>query len=135
MPTYEYRCPQDHDFELFQRMSDEPVARCPECGKKAQRLLSSGAGLLFKGSGFYITDYRPDSYREAARKDGTETPGSGDGSGSGAEGKKGDGAARKGDGAANKGDTAAKKEPPRGTKSDAKGSPGSSSPKPASSGG
>ena len=69
MPTYEYRCPQGHDFELFQRMSDEPTARCPECGKKSKRLLSGGAGLVFKGSGFYITDYRSDSWKEAAKSE------------------------------------------------------------------
>ena len=68
MPTYEYRCTScQHDFEKFQRMSDEPVAECPECGAPAERRLSGGAGLLFKGSGFYITDYRSDSYKKAAK--------------------------------------------------------------------
>jgi putative FmdB family regulatory protein len=66
MPTYEYRCPEGHDFEQFQRMSDPPEAICPRCGAKAQRLLSGGAGLIFKGSGFYLTDYRSESYRKAA---------------------------------------------------------------------
>jgi putative FmdB family regulatory protein len=70
MPTYEYRCPKGHEFEEFQRMSDPPVAACPECGAQAERLLSAGAGLLFKGSGFYITDYRSDSYKQAAAADG-----------------------------------------------------------------
>ena len=69
MPTYEYRCPKGHDFELFQRISDEPGAKCPECGEDAERQLSAGAGLLFKGSGFYITDYRSDSYKKAAGGD------------------------------------------------------------------
>ena len=70
MPTYEYRCPFcQHDFELFQRMSDDPVAACPNCGKDAVRRLSGGAGLVFKGSGFYITDYRSDSYKKAAGSD------------------------------------------------------------------
>ncbi|HEX7119651.1 MAG TPA: zinc ribbon domain-containing protein [Longimicrobiales bacterium] len=69
MPTYEYRCPKGHDFEEFQRMSDPPVATCPECGAEAERQLSAGAGLLFKGSGFYITDYRSDSYKKAAEAD------------------------------------------------------------------
>lgn len=64
MPTYEYRCQNGHEFEEFQRMSDEPVAECPRCGAEAERLLSSGAGLLFKGSGFYITDYRSDDYKK-----------------------------------------------------------------------
>ena len=72
MPTYEYRCPAcQHDFEKFQRMSDEPVAECPVCGQPAERRLSGGAGLLFKGSGFYITDYRSDSYRKAASEGGS----------------------------------------------------------------
>jgi len=66
MPTYEYRCPKGHEFDLFQRMSDPPRADCPECGAESVRLLSSGAGFLFKGEGFYITDYRSDDYRKAA---------------------------------------------------------------------
>ena len=69
MPTYEYRCPQGHHFEQFQRMSDAPVDKCPECGHPAERLLSAGGGLIFKGSGFYITDYRGDSYKKAAEAD------------------------------------------------------------------
>ena len=70
MPTYEYRCPScGNEFEKFQRMSDEPVAPCPSCGADSQRRLSAGAGLLFKGSGFYITDYRSDSYKKAAGGD------------------------------------------------------------------
>jgi putative FmdB family regulatory protein len=71
MPTYEYRCPQcGTDFEKFQKMSDEPVAECPSCGASAQRRLSAGAGLLFKGSGFYITDYRGEGYKKAAQAEG-----------------------------------------------------------------
>jgi putative FmdB family regulatory protein len=66
MPTYEYRCPKGHEFDLFQRMSDPPRADCPECGAESVRLLSSGAGFLFKGEGFYITDYRSEDYRKAA---------------------------------------------------------------------
>ena len=69
MPTYEYRCPEGHEFEKFQRMTDPPEAECPECGQAAERILSGGAGLLFKGEGFYITDYRSDSYRKAAEKE------------------------------------------------------------------
>ncbi len=70
MPTYEYRCPScGNDFEKFQRMSDEPVAACTACGESAERRISAGAGLLFKGSGFYITDYRSDSYKKAAESD------------------------------------------------------------------
>ena len=69
MPTYEYRCQNGHDFEVFQRMSEPPVEKCVHCGAPAERQLSAGAGLLFKGSGFYITDYRSDSYKKAAEAD------------------------------------------------------------------
>jgi putative FmdB family regulatory protein len=69
MPTYEYRCTEcSNEFELFQKMSEEPVAPCPKCAAASQRKMSGGAGLLFKGSGFYITDYaRGDSYKQAAK--------------------------------------------------------------------
>mgnify|MGYP001764280518 CR=1 FL=1 len=62
MPTYEYRSQKGHEFEVFQRMSEPPVDKCPQCGAPAERKLSAGAGVLFKGSGFYITDYRSDKY-------------------------------------------------------------------------
>ena len=72
MPTYEYRCADcSHEFECFQRMSDEPVSICPECGGSVERLISAGAGLLFKGEGFYITDYRSESYKKKAEKEST----------------------------------------------------------------
>lgn len=71
MPTYEYRCTScQHEFEKVQKMSETPGAPCPECGAPSERLLSGGAGLLFKGSGFYITDYRSDSYKKAASSEG-----------------------------------------------------------------
>ena len=70
MPTYEYLCPAGHEFELFQKMSDKPRARCPSCGKPANRIISGGAGLVFKGSGFYITDYGKDG--KGPRKDGSK---------------------------------------------------------------
>jgi putative FmdB family regulatory protein len=60
MPTYEYQCPEGHLFEKFQRITEKPRARCPVCGKPATRKISGGAGLVFKGSGFYITDYGKD---------------------------------------------------------------------------
>jgi putative FmdB family regulatory protein len=60
MPTYEYQCPKGHAFELFQRISDKPRAKCPACGARASRIISGGAGLIFKGAGFYITDYGKD---------------------------------------------------------------------------
>ena len=68
MPTYEYRCPKGHEFEAFQRITSEPVAECPVCGEKAERLLSAGTGLIFKGSGFYITDYKKPSGGEKSEK-------------------------------------------------------------------
>jgi putative FmdB family regulatory protein len=60
MPTYEYQCPEGHVFDKFQKMTDKPRAKCPVCGKMATRRISGGAGLVFKGSGFYITDYGKD---------------------------------------------------------------------------
>src|SRR5436190_15665940 len=69
MPTYEYKCTAcGHAFERFQSMSAEPIKRCPQCGKaKVKRLIGTGAGLIFKGSGFYITDYRDAGYKEKAK--------------------------------------------------------------------
>ncbi len=70
MPTYEYRCTAcAHEFELLQSIKDEPRASCPLCARDARRLISGGGGLLFRGDGFYITDYRSESYQEAARKE------------------------------------------------------------------
>src|SRR5438270_12245832 len=67
MPTYEFRCPEGHEFEKFYRkISDAPMElACPECGKLAPRLVSGGAGLLFKGSGFYLTDYGKNAHRKS----------------------------------------------------------------------
>ena len=70
MPTYEYKCEQcGHQFELFQSMTDEPPKTCPCCGGGVRRLIGTGAGFIFKGSGFYETDYRSDSYKKAAKAD------------------------------------------------------------------
>ncbi len=60
MPTYEYTCTAGHHFEAFQKISERPKSKCPKCGKPASRKISGGAGLVFKGSGFYITDYGKD---------------------------------------------------------------------------
>ena len=71
MPTYEYACGAcGHKFEEFQSITAKPTVKCPKCGKrKVKRLISAGAGFIFKGSGFYITDYRSDQYKEAAKND------------------------------------------------------------------
>lgn len=69
MPTYEYECKKcGHEFERFQRMSEPPLKRCPKCKGAVRRKIGTGAGLLFKGSGFYITDYRSEGYKKAAEK-------------------------------------------------------------------
>jgi putative FmdB family regulatory protein len=70
MPTYEYECTKcGHQFEKFQSMKDEPLKRCPKCRCKVKRMLGTGAGIIFKGSGFYQTDYRSSDYHAAAKKD------------------------------------------------------------------
>lgn len=72
MPTYEYVCEKcQNTFEIFQSMKDKPLAKCPDkaCRGKVKRLLGTGAGLIFKGSGFYITDYRSEGYKSAAKSD------------------------------------------------------------------
>jgi putative FmdB family regulatory protein len=83
MPTYEYKCTAcGHQFEQFQSITAAPIKRCPQCGKaKVKRLLGTGAGVIFKGSGFYITDYRDSSYKEKAKAEsGSGTSGSSEGS-------------------------------------------------------
>jgi putative FmdB family regulatory protein len=71
LPTYEYECTAcGHAFEKFQPITSKPIRKCPACGKtKVKRLIGTGAGLIFKGSGFYITDYRGESYDKAAKAD------------------------------------------------------------------
>ena len=62
MPTYEYQCTEcGHAFETFQQMSDPRLETCPECGRKLRRLIGTGSGIIFKGAGFYATDYRGSS--------------------------------------------------------------------------
>ena len=89
MPTYEYICTKcGHEFEQFQSMTDKPLTKCPidKCAKKSggrgtvKRKMSGGAGLIFKGSGFYITDYRSEGYKAAAKNDtSSSAPASGGG--------------------------------------------------------
>ena len=84
MPTYEYECPEGHTFEKFQKMTDKPRAKCPVCGRPATRKISGGAGLVFRGSGFYITDYgkdgkgprKPESEKPAKAAEGSRASGS-----------------------------------------------------------
>ena len=70
MPIYEYKCSDcNRRFEVFQRMSEAPLEECEVCQGKLKRLIGTGAGIIFKGSGFYCTDYRDDSYHAAAKKE------------------------------------------------------------------
>lgn len=78
MPTYEYHCPKGHVFDVFQKMSDPAAAKCPECGADAERMIVPGAGFMFKGDGFYITETRSDDYKQKASLD---NPGGGEASG------------------------------------------------------
>ncbi|MCY4552801.1 MAG: zinc ribbon domain-containing protein [Candidatus Poribacteria bacterium] len=74
MPTYDYKCLAcDVQFEKFQGITAPVIEECPECGGKVKRLIGAGAGLIFKGSGFYTTDYRSDGYKESAKKDKKES--------------------------------------------------------------
>jgi len=76
MPTYDYVCDRcGHEFELFQKMTDRPRKRCPRCQGTVRRRIGPGAGLLFRGSGFYVTDYRSSDYKaKAAAEKGGATP-------------------------------------------------------------
>ncbi len=84
MPTYEYECTScGHEFELFQKMSDPPCEECPECESKVKKKIGAGAGLIFKGTGFYITDYRSDAYKKQAKAESGQSSAKEKGSGSG----------------------------------------------------
>lgn len=70
MPTYEYECKQcGHAFEKFQSITARPIRTCPKCGGEVVRLISAGSGLIFKGSGFYETDYRSAEYKRRAKEE------------------------------------------------------------------
>jgi putative FmdB family regulatory protein len=86
MPTYEYRCPEGHDFERFYRKISDAATEvaCPVCGKIAERRMSAGAGLLFKGSGFYLTDYGKNAHRSSGSAPKSDSASSSSDSGSSA---------------------------------------------------
>lgn len=92
MPTYDYSCDAcEHTFEIFESITAQPQTKCPKCKKrKLRRLFGAGAGLVFKGSGFYQTDYRSESYKKAASADkpASESSASSSSSSSGDSGKK-----------------------------------------------
>lgn len=100
MPTYDYECEAcNHKFELYQSISAEPEKTCPECKKKKlRRLIGTGGAVMFKGSGFYQTDYRSDSYKKAASSDSksTSSDSSSASSGSSSTSKKSDSGATSG---------------------------------------
>lgn len=106
MPTYDYRCRAcGHELEIFQSMSESPKRKCPACGAlKLQRRIGAGGGVLFKGGGFYQTDYRSSAYREAAKADRPAGEGGKDAGGSKEKGveKKSEGSKEKGGGASEK---------------------------------
>jgi putative FmdB family regulatory protein len=79
MPTYVYKCKTcNYEFEEFQSIADPPLNKCPKCSGLIERVITGGGGLLFKGSGFYLTDYRSESYKkaEAAEKSKNTSPAS-----------------------------------------------------------
>ncbi len=105
MPTYDYRCRKcGHAFELFHGIKDDAKKRCPKCRGVAQRVPAGGAGVLFKGSGFYVTDYRSKAYKEKARQEksanggGASTSGGSGASGGGGSTSGGSGASGGGGG-------------------------------------
>lgn len=79
MPNYDYKCDNCGKFEMHQSIKDDPLTKCPTCGGSAKRLISRNVNILFKGSGFHVTDYRSDSYRSKARADANGGVSSGNG--------------------------------------------------------
>jgi putative FmdB family regulatory protein len=67
VPTYDYQCENGHEFEAFQSMKEEPLAHCVQCGANVRRLIGPGAGFIFKGGGFYQTEYRSKDYKDKAK--------------------------------------------------------------------
>ena len=79
MPTYEYKCPDcGHQLELFQSITARPIQKCPNCGsRKLKRLIGTGSGIIFKGSGFYQTDYRSKDYHKARKNEKSDSDATG----------------------------------------------------------
>ena len=104
MPTYDYRCDAcEHQFEEFQSISEPPLKKCPQCGrKKLRRLFGTGAAVLFKGAGFYQTDYRSESYKAAAKADAEKTGSKGAEGSNGSSGANGTAKSESGAGSAAK---------------------------------
>lgn len=74
MPTYEYECEKcGYTFEVFQSITDKPLKDCPKCGGKLRRLIGSGGGIIFRGSGFYATDYRSEEYKKKNKEENKST--------------------------------------------------------------
>lgn len=86
MPTYQYRCNEcSYEFSEFQSITADPLSTCPECGGAVKRLISGGAGFLFKGDGFYTTDYRSENYKQAEKADRESSSSKSDGGSDGAK--------------------------------------------------
>ncbi|NLG85550.1 MAG: hypothetical protein GX493_13345 [Firmicutes bacterium] len=75
MPTYEYECSKCGRFEVFQRISEDPLSACPTCGGSVKRLIGGSAGIIFKGSGFHTTDYRSSEYKRKAKEESSSAEG------------------------------------------------------------
>ncbi len=96
-PTYDYRCGKcGHEYEAYQPITAKPLTRCPKCKGRVKRLIGTGGGLLFKGSGFYLTDYRSEGYKKSAKEDSKDS--SKEGSKESAKGSESAGGASKSDG-------------------------------------
>ena len=75
MPTYDYECQEcKHRFEIFQSMKDDPIEKCSKCGGKVKKLIGAGAGIIFKGSGFYVNDYKKSGSSGSKKKSGSGVP-------------------------------------------------------------
>ncbi len=136
MPTYEFRCPSGHSFERFYRKIADAAAEleCPECGKVAVRQLSGGAGLVFKGSGFYLTDYGRNAHRNGAGKP-SEKKSESSGEGKGESSAEAKGGESKADSGSASGGESKKAESPRAGAPDKPSSKPESSKKPGTGGG